>query len=70
MLLHSPRQRHIIILSPPSEWVEQEHRPAVASLNQTLVGVLHKKSVAVVDWVAELEGKYSIWMERKEKMGL
>lgn len=60
MLLHSPGQRHIIVLGPTSQWVEQQNRPAVASLDETLVGVLHQKSMAVVDWVAQLEGKYSI----------
>lgn len=60
VLLHSPGQRHIVVLGPTSQRVEQQNRPAVTSLDETLVGVLHQKSVAVVDWVAELEGEYSI----------
>lgn len=70
VLLHSPRQWHIIVLSPTSQWVEQQHRPTVATLDETFVGVLHQKSVTVVDWVAELKGKNGIWIERKEKEGL
>lgn len=60
MLLHSPGQWHIVVLGPTSQWVEQQNGPAVASLDETLVGILHQKSVAIVDWVAELEGEYSI----------
>lgn len=60
MLLHSPRQRHVIVLGPTSQWVEQEHGPTVATLDETLVGVLHQKSVTVVDWVSKLKGKYGI----------
>lgn len=60
VLLHSPGQRHIIVLGPTTQWVKEQNRPAVASLEETLVGVLHQESMAVVDWVAELEGEYSI----------
>lgn len=60
MLLHSPRQRHVIVLGPTSQWVEQQDWAAVASLDETLVGVLHQESMAVVDWVAELEGEHSV----------
>lgn len=70
VLLHSPRQRHIIVLGPTSQRVEQQDRPTVASFDETLVGVLHQECMAVMDRVAELEGKYGIWMERKENRGL
>lgn len=60
VLLHSPGEGHVIVLGPPSQRVQQQDRPAVAPLDQTPVGVLHQESVTVVDWVAELESKYSI----------
>lgn len=63
MLLHAPRQRHVIVFGPAPQWVEQQHGPAVATLDETLVGVLHQEGMAVVDGVTQLEGKYGICRE-------
>lgn len=69
VLLHPPVQRHVVVLGPASQRVEEQDRPAVAALEETLVGVLHQKSVAVVDRVAELEGKDGILKKKKPEDG-
>lgn len=68
VLLHPPGQRHIVILGPSSQWVEQQHGSSVASLDEALVGVLHQKSMAVVDWVAELKCKHGVWRKEKKEL--
>lgn len=57
MLLHAPIQRHIILFSPPSEWVQEQHRFLVATLQQSPPGVLHQERVAVVHRIPQLEGE-------------
>lgn len=60
VLLHPPVQRHVVILGPAAQRVEQQDWAAVAALDQTLVGVLHQESVTIVDWVPELERKHCV----------
>ena len=57
VLLHAPLQRHVVVLGPAPQWVQQEDRLAVAPLHQPPVGVLHQEGVAVVDGVPQLEGE-------------
>lgn len=67
VLLHPPRQRHVVVLGPAAQRVQQQDGPAVAALDQTLLSVLHQKGVAVVDWVTELEGKDGVYKRENEK---
>lgn len=60
VLFHPPVQRHVVILGPAAQRVEQQDGPAVAALNQAFVGVLHQESVTVVHRVSELERKHGI----------
>lgn len=65
VLLHPPRQRHVVVFGPASQRVEQQDGPAVAALHQPLLGVLHEQGVAVMDRVPELEGEHRVCTRRR-----
>lgn len=48
VLPHAPGQRHVVVLGPTPERMEQQHGPTVAPLDEALVGVLHQQGVTVV----------------------
>lgn len=70
MLLHAPVQRHVVLLGPAPQRVEEQDRVLVAALQQATLGVLHQQGVPVVDRVAQLEGKDGIWQERSQKVNI
>lgn len=47
--------------------MQQEHWVFVAPLQEPATGVLHQQSVAIVDRIAQLEGKHCIWERKAEK---
>ena len=55
MLSHSNIKRCIIILSPSTEWVQQENWVLVSEFQELLSGVLEEENVTVVEWVSNLE---------------
>lgn len=61
VLLHAPVQRHVVIFGPAPKRMQEEDWILVAAFQQAALGVLHEQGVAVVDRVAQLEGKYGIW---------
>lgn len=63
VLLHSPLEWDIIGLGPATEGVEEENWLLVTALFQLLGGVSHEQSMAIVDWVSELEDKDGIGAE-------
>jgi len=63
VLLHSPLEWDIIGLGPATEGVEEEDWLLVTALLQLLGGVSHEQSMAIVDWVSELEDKDGISAE-------
>lgn len=55
MLFHPNIQRHIVILGPPTQRMQQQNWSFVSSGQQFLPGVTHQHRVSVVDRVAELK---------------
>lgn len=55
MLSHAHRQRDVVLLGPPAQRVQQQHRLAVAASQQLLARVRHQQRVPVVNWVPQLE---------------
>eukprot|EP00048_Salpingoeca_helianthica_P016651 m.233462 g.233462 ORF g.233462 m.233462 type:complete len:612 (+) comp19158_c0_seq1:183-2018(+) len=60
MLSHAHGQRHVVVLGPAAEGVQQQQRLLESALQQHLVCVLHEEGVTVVDGIAQLKGKDSI----------
>ena len=56
MLLHSCKQRNIIILDPTSEGMEQKKRVLVAKLKKLLSCIFQQKHVAIMKRISKLEG--------------
>lgn len=60
VLLHADGKWHIIGLGPASERVKEQHRVLEPTLEELAASVLHEEGVAIVDWVAQLEGVHGI----------
>ena len=55
VLLHADVKRNVVVLCPPTEWMQQEHGFLEPASKQLLVRVLHQQRVSVVHGVARLE---------------
>jgi hypothetical protein len=66
MLFHSDGQGDVVVFGPAAQWMEQEDWLLVTSIQQGLTGVLHEKSVAVMDRISQLERENSIGSHVKE----
>jgi hypothetical protein len=60
VLEHAGVERHVVVLAPSTEGVEEEDGVLVALLEELLTGVLEEEHVAVVEGVAHLEGVHGI----------
>jgi len=55
MLLHAGIEGNIVILAPTTKRVKEKDWVLVASLHELFTGVLEEETVAIMEWVADLE---------------
>ncbi len=68
VLLHPDRKRHVVVLCPTPERVEQEDRVGVAAGLQLAAAVAHQQSVAVVDGISELDKERKLHINPSRKI--